>query len=393
MPHLPQWLPASLTLSLLITACRAAPVDINDSWGYVSVGRGSAIQIGVVVGPNEAAYAEINEAILRGAEIAATDFGTVQGYPIQLIAATESCSGDGEAAEALSSRAGTLAVIGHICEPSCGIGASVYEDSRLTFVSPLCDNDDLTDRVLHTPSFLRTIPPTSRSMRVLADFAYSELGARRAAVISLEGHSESGSSAFATAFQALGGDISTHEYSSANPESLLAALQTVNASGADILLVDGNPSDVRAIAALRPSTGNAALPILTHAPITTDWYVSEAGASVVNVFAVAPRLSGANWDRFSQQYQSAFGAAPHAYAALSYDAAILVLNAIDAVVQDYRGDALYIGRGLLRTSVYETVAQDGVSGVLTCTTWGDCAGSALAVYSAQPTEWELVYAP
>jgi branched-chain amino acid transport system substrate-binding protein len=60
------------------------------------------------------------------------------------------------------------------------------------------------------------------------------------------------------------------------------------------------------------------------------------------------------------------------YYAHSYDAANLLLNAIEAVAVPDQDGTLHIGRQALRDALYGTTGFDGLTGSLTCDEFGDC---------------------
>lgn len=76
-----------------------------------------------------------------------------------------------------------------------------------------------------------------------------------------------------------------------------------------------------------------------------------------------------------------------------YDATRLVLDAIQAIASVNADGELQIGRRALRDALYATSGSEGVSGVLTCTAWGDCSGGRIAVLQVQGGEWVPVFIP
>jgi branched-chain amino acid transport system substrate-binding protein len=84
---------------------------------------------------------------------------------------------------------------------------------------------------------------------------------------------------------------------------------------------------------------------------------------------------GPVYDAFVSRYETKYNEPPFAYTpygAHTYDAANVLLNAIEAVaVQDADG-TLHIGRQALREALYATSGYQGLSGNLTCDEYGDC---------------------
>ena len=79
---------------------------------------------------------------------------------------------------------------------------------------------------------------------------------------------------------------------------------------------------------------------------------------------------------YRQQYNES---ANYAYMALAYDAATILLRAIEEVaVAD--GDTLFIDRARLREAMTNTTGFDGIIGPISCDSFGDC-GTGLILIS------------
>jgi branched-chain amino acid transport system substrate-binding protein len=101
--------------------------------------------------------------------------------------------------------------------------------------------------------------------------------------------------------------------------------------------------------------------------------------------------SGPRFDQFRQDYQNKFGiefipGIENVYEPYAYDAANLLLNAIETVaVEEKQGDkngGLWIPRGALRDALYATENFPGVTGNLSCDANGDCNLGSVQVYQA-----------
>jgi len=86
--------------------------------------------------------------------------------------------------------------------------------------------------------------------------------------------------------------------------------------------------------------------------------------------------------QFLPAYEKQFGTAPigpyHAYA---FDAADILLDAIQSAATRYNDGTITIGRTALRDAVYATKDYVGLTGTLSCTPEGECSTDpAIAVY-------------
>jgi len=118
-----------------------------------------------------------------------------------------------------------------------------------------------------------------------------------------------------------------------------------------------------------------------------------AGPAAVGLYLSGPDLSiaGGRYQDFLAQYQDWYGESPRSlFHAHAYDAAVMIMAAIEHVaVLDEEG-GLHVGRQALRDALFATRDFDGLTGILTCTPRGDCADARVSVYqvvSADPDTW------
>jgi branched-chain amino acid transport system substrate-binding protein len=101
----------------------------------------------------------------------------------------------------------------------------------------------------------------------------------------------------------------------------------------------------------------------------------------VGVHLVGPASpSGSAYGAFVSNYEAKYDEAPtlpyHAYA---YDAANIVLDAIETVAVQEEDGTLHIGRQALRETLYATSGFQGLTGSLTCDEFGDCGAARFKV--------------
>jgi branched-chain amino acid transport system substrate-binding protein len=110
-------------------------------------------------------------------------------------------------------------------------------------------------------------------------------------------------------------------------------------------------------------------------------FVESVGTAGVGVHLVGPASPvGSAYDAFVSNYEAQYGEAPtlpyHAYA---YDAANIVLDAIETVAVQEEDGTLHIGRQALREALYATSGFQGLTGSLTCDEFGDCGAARFKV--------------
>jgi branched-chain amino acid transport system substrate-binding protein len=113
------------------------------------------------------------------------------------------------------------------------------------------------------------------------------------------------------------------------------------------------------------------------------------------MYASGPDLSFENTfyqDEFLPAYEQMFGSEPTApFHAHSYDATMMVLDAVEEVAQEGSDGTLLIGRQALRDALYATSGFEGITGTLSCDEVGDCANPAIAVSQVQDGEFVRIW--
>jgi ABC-type branched-subunit amino acid transport system substrate-binding protein len=90
--------------------------------------------------------------------------------------------------------------------------------------------------------------------------------------------------------------------------------------------------------------------------------------------------AGDAYSEFVSKYESAYGEPPiSAYHAHAYDATNMLLTAVEEVA-DVSGQTVTIDRTALREALYGTENFQGITGILTCDVYGDCADPNIKVF-------------
>jgi branched-chain amino acid transport system substrate-binding protein len=112
-----------------------------------------------------------------------------------------------------------------------------------------------------------------------------------------------------------------------------------------------------------------------------DVFVEAVGAAAVGMYFVGPASPvGSTYDAFVSNYEAKYDETPTTpYHASTYDAANIVLDAIETVAVQEEDGTLHIGRQALREALYATSGFQGLAGVLSCDEFGDCGGAKFKV--------------
>lgn len=372
------------------TGPTAPAVDCDaDPFGCVEVGAGEPIRLGSLLAiSGDVAFLGTDSN--HGIELAIDNLdgaldgtpGQLLGHDVELQQEDDGCSAEGgqAGATALVADPSIVAVIGTSCSSAAlGVADTITSDAGYLLLSPSNTNPGLTSEEAHQPFYARTAHNDRIQGAISAEFVYNELGITSAATINDESPYADGlAAAFRQNFEALGGTIT--------------AIEQVNSADTDLgpvlrSIAEGEPGLVYA-PNFPPGCGLSLIQGADIMPAGTTYmgadgcletsFVGQVGDPPADYYASSPDVTvfqgGAYYaDEFLPAYEAQYGTEPtsvfHAHA---FDAANILFNAIEAVAVD-DGGTLLIPRTALKDAVLATSGYEGMTGIVTCTPFGDCA--------------------
>jgi len=385
-------------LAVLLTGCAAmqtARAEVEDPWGVVTVPRGEPIRLLSVTALDETVVGGEGLEQLRGVQIAANR--RIIGFEVEVIERDGGCEVGRASGRAVNDTLNKriAAAVGYSCSTACNAAVATYENAHFTMVSPACGAADLVDPVLHSSAFLRLAADDTVEARLAAQFAYEQLGARRAVIIH-DGTLETSThlSAFDAAFTALGGTIAGVLRIEQGTESFGTTLSQAALHNPDVIYAPLLLPDSVRLARERGMSTAARAALLGGRRMASDEFIEQAGAQAEGVYAITPLLDSERADDLARVYETRFDTPPTSTAfAFGYDAASLILDAIEEIAVVMPDGSLQFGRKALQDALHTTAAYPGVTGQITCSEWGDCSAGALAVQQVRRGEWTAVYIP
>lgn len=384
-------------LLVVLGGCTAQPPDTaapDDPLGTIEVSSSQTIRIGVDTATGFGVDVE-GEEIMRGAQLAVEDYGSLHGFDVELVRISSQCSESGGQSTALSFTSDpTIAVvIGPMCAAACEAALPVYEEAHFTVVSPGCGTAHLTDQVTHIDAFTRTIYGDRQEGELAARFAYFELRARKAAIID-DGTAETSDLilGFETTFTSLGGTIAVSATADQGSANFRPALTSIVEADPEVIYAPLLPADAILLSIQKAGAGLQDVPLIGGRRYVNRSFVEGAGYTADGVYAPGPLLASDQYQTVAERYTEEYGSAPvGAQFAFGYDAASLALRSIDEGSALSTGGNLLIGRQAVRDALYSTTTFPGITGTLTCSGWGDCSAGDLAVYRVREGEWVETY--
>jgi branched-chain amino acid transport system substrate-binding protein len=397
-----KWLVVGLIVvagALLLAACAptAAPYQCTDAIGCIDVKPGDPVRLAwamVVAGENSSLGIDSR----RGVEIAVDDKGgKLLDHPIELVGEDTGCNAEGgqAAAQKLAVDKQVVGIVGTSCSSEARVAAPILSDAGFTLVSASNTAPDLTDPAKHAAGYLRTAHNDKVQGAVAAEFAYNKMGVRTAATIhdgSL--YADQLQQVFATRFKELGGTITSQEAIAPTDTDMGPVLTKIAAAKPEFIyypIFVGAGGFVTDQARKTPGLENTLL-MGADGMFSPD-FLKAAGPAALGMFHSSPDFSafGSGYQDFLAKHKAKYGENPlSAFHAHGYDAANMIMAAVEKVAVKDADGTLHIPRKALRDALFATKDFKGLTGNLTCSPTGDCADPKIAVYevkNADPATW------
>ena len=398
-----------LTLLSLLTAFSIpafAQGDCMDELGCVEVSADDQIVVGAMLSVS-GATSFYGEDSLGGIEIAVNDRdGMLLGREIILVVEDSLCTAEGgqAAAQRVAADETIVGVIGTTCSGAAQGAMPIISDAGMVMLSssntsPSLTNSDTDSGGTYLPGYFRTAHNDLFQGAMGAQFAVEVLKAGKVATIhDGDPYTEGLAVVMANTFAGLNGEVVFQGAVSKGDTDMSAILTEIAASGPDVVYLPVFVPESEFIAfqlVNTPGLENAVM--MTADGSFSASFAQNAGQAAVGIFMTGPYVSGEVYDEFLVRWEEEIGGQPpsgfHAHA---YDAANILMDAVEAVAVESDDGTVLIGRQALRDAIAAVQDYDGLTGSLTCQEEspyaGDCAtGTALAVFEigeAQVNEGE-----
>ena len=383
-------------LGALLAACSAgSKYSCLDALGCLALPPQKPVQIATLLtlqGPTQT----LGTDALRGVELAIDDHqGILLEHPIQLIGNNQPCS------EASMLAGGTqlallpslLAVIGPNCPEATRKTAGLLSDAGLADLSFAAYQVPANAQSAFVPpGFFQLGVDVNYEGRMVAEFAYAQIKARRAAVISDRSSSANAlKQAFMGAFQDKGGIITSQATIRLEDMDLRPSLASLAEAPPDVLFLP--IFEVQGINLLNQISDFPSLDDLVLIGADSLWvdsFAKSAGERTGDLFIVGPDLGGEKYALFLDKWEAKYADGPHSgYHAVGYDAAQILIGAIAKAAFVEADGTLHIGRQALREAISTSTGFNGLSGTIRCTPAQEClAEQNLGIYDIRALQTE-----
>lgn len=373
-----------LVLILVLIGCRpgAPPPACSDSLGCVTIPPGEPLKLGVIQtlsgGP-----ANIGLDQVRSLELAlAQRNNQLLGHPVHLQIEDEFCSPEGGriAAIKLAADPQVVAVMGTTCSGAATTAAKVISEKGLVLVSGTNTAPALTSigeqpGDAWQPGYFRTSQNDTGRAEAAAIFALAELGVTHVATLDDgDAFTRGLTGLFEQILEQNGGVVTVSARVNKGDKDMQPVLRAVADSGAELLFFSLFQPEADYVVQQANQMSEMEDILLVSGGMMMGSFVEAIGEQGAGLYfaAVAPAETEAARE-LQNDYLQQYGDLPTSNSLpLGYDAANLLLAAIEKAAQQHSDGTLLIGRQTLRDTLAGTADFRGVTGALTCNPFGDC---------------------
>jgi branched-chain amino acid transport system substrate-binding protein len=381
------------------TTTTAAPgtTAAGGDLGSVTVASGEDIQIRSLeaISGDVASLGIPNQ---NATQLAIDDYGPIQGHNVTFGTGLDDlCSADGGQAAAAQIVADTqvVGIIGTSCSGAAAGAMPLISDAGLVMISPSNTSPSMTSDLAGTvaenyrPGYYRTAHNDLYQGRAAAEFMYNELGVTKAGGIhDGDPYTDGLATAFANAFEELGGEIVIYTAVQKGDTDMVPVLTEVAAAAPEAIYFPIFPPEGNYIAQqIGGVTGLEDVILMGADGLLVDSFVSIAESEGLYFSGPDQRygtntnaITGKTAEEVLATYNETFGEAPSAaFWAHSYDATVMLLDAINTVAVDDGSGNLTIDRQALRDQLNSVSGFEGLIGTLSCDEFGDCGATKITV--------------
>lgn len=323
----------------------------------------------------------------RAVAMAIADYGPIKGHKVALGAGIDSlCTQEGgvNAAKTAINDPRVLGIVGTTCSLSAVAASPIISEAGLVMISAANSAPSLTSDLYgkagdnYHPGYYRVASNDIHQARAVADFVYNELGLRRMAAINDgDPYTVGTTDAFSFAFADLGGSVVSTSLVTKGQVDMLPLLTGITVNNPEGIFFPLFPDEAgRIVRQIDKVDGLEDVTLITIESLLFTELES------VDTYLVGPKfdfnhntneITGRSGEELLNTYQQQFNETTNlAYLAQAYDAATLLLRAIEYVAVEDKEGMLYIDRAMLRFALTDLIRFNGIIGPVSCDSFGDC---------------------
>jgi branched-chain amino acid transport system substrate-binding protein len=375
----------------------AGPPDVckTDAVGCAVFETGQVIKIGMgapMTGDNAAFGVDISQ----GAKLAVKDAGQFQGFSFELDAQDDGGAPEGGASVANKFVADPLivAVEGHIFSGATQAAIPIYEAAGVPMMSPSATNPTLT--TTGSKVFNRAVFTDGKQGKFAATYLYNTLKITDLAIMHDGSTYGKGiADVVNSEFTALGGKVVVFQAITPGESDYSAVLADVASKKPGAIFYGGYTAEAVVLVNQKKAAGLADAIFFTDEGTYGTDFLDRTKANGEGVYATSSPLppESAAKTAFDAAYEAAYGTKAgklSTYTWNAYDAAAVLIKAIESVAVLGTDGKLYIPRAALVAAVRATKDYQGLSGVVSCDATGECSASNPILNQDKAGAWVVI---
>lgn len=362
-----------------------------DEFGCSIIKPGQTIKIGMG-GPMSGDNAAYGLDSAQAAKLAVSDAGEFKGFTFELDAQDDLGTPEGGAAVAnkFVSDPQIVAIEGHVFSGASGAAMPIYEKAGLPMLSGSATNPDLTKK--GSKVFNRGVFTDAVQGKFAAMYIHDTLKLTKVVVIH-DGttYGQGLAEVVKTELTTLGTEPLAYQAITPGESDYTSVLADVATKKPEIIFFGGYVAEATVLVNQMKQSGlEDAILFGGDGIYGTDFIdrTKENGEGMLAASLVPPGSEAV--DKYNAAYEAAYQQAPgklSPYSWTAYDAAAVLIKAIESVAILGADGSLYIPRSALIAAVRGTKDYQGLSGMISCDATGECGSSGPVFYIVKDGEW------
>jgi branched-chain amino acid transport system substrate-binding protein len=345
-----------------------------DEWGTITIPADQPIKIalGAMLTGD---YASMGIDIKNGAEMAIQEKGQILGHPLVLQAEDDGCAGPPSVAiaEKICNDPLVVGLVGYMCSGGSKPASDIHNKYKVLMVSPSSTALELTARGI--PVFFRTCWNDKIQAQRAASFALSHKWSRVALLHDKSDYGQSLAEDFAKNIKAGGGEVLAMEGLTRGDKDFSPVLTKIKPLKPQLVYFGGMSAEGVLVVRQMKRLGIKAQFMSDDGCFTEKDFIQAGGTASNGAYITYAQEPDPGWvKKFEAKYGPRQTFSPQAY-----DAATILMKAVERVARKETDGGLTIGKKALRDAVAATNTQ-GITGQIAFDPKGDRTGSVVVVY-------------
>lgn len=352
-----------------------APINSRaDEWGVVTIPADKPIKIGMgtmLTGD----YASLGIDIKNGADMAIQEKGSILGHRLVLQAEDDGCAGPPSVAiaEKMCNDPLVAGVVGYMCSGGSKPASDVHNKYKVVMISPSSTALELTARGI--PIFFRTCWNDKIQAKRAAAFAVKNKWTAVAVLHDKSDYGQSLADDFAKNVKGKGGKVLAFEGLTRGDKDFTPVLTKIKPLNPQLVYFGGMAAEGVLVVRQMKRVGIKANFMSDDGCFTEKDFIKAGGKATNGCYVTYAKEPDPSWvKRFETKYGPRQTFSPQAY-----DAAYILMRAVEKVAKKGSDGSLTIGKKALRDAVAGT-GYNGITGRIAFDPHGDRTGSVVVVY-------------